>query len=146
MSEQFDLFTPPIYVKKLEEGLKAAGLDFDWSIMDYEEYRDACPKCFADVGELCTRRGKNIDRHQARMNVAFLRFARGWVPKPGDKVYVGYGLHDPEDAVGRPAIFKSFTSKGEAELDDLGAGWTFKTLDAHCLWPADKIESLKRSS
>lgn len=131
-----DLFFPAIDEKAIEQKMRAAGFDFAFDLMSYSEYRETCPKCEAEPGELCTRRGKPVDSHQGRRNVALLRYVRAWVPKPGDKVYLG-DLDGPYKH--GACIFKRFTPKGEAEVDDLGKNWTFKFFETCDLWPMSAV-------
>lgn len=51
---------------------------------------EGCPKCSALPTEACVRRGRAVEPHRARWEVATLRYARGgWLPNAGDAVAVG---------------------------------------------------------
>lgn len=127
-----NLFLPPIDEAVLEAKARAAGFDWNYEFASYEEFRETCPKCHAERGDLCAKRGTPVETHLARVRVSSLRYAQAWVPSPGDHVGIGY---DRIDSKRLPGIFIGFTPEGEAKIDDLGAGWTFHRFDALMMWP-----------
>lgn len=123
-SEALALFFPRVDEARLEAEAHGAGIEFGGG--DPQACAERCPRCGADPGELCRRRGKPVDPHFARFQVSLLRYERAWVPKPGEPVRFG-------DGVGTHALFVEFTERGEARVEIGGKRVAF---EATALYPA----------
>lgn len=93
-------------------------------------FLEACPRCGAEPLGWCVQRGREVtEAHRGRVEIASLRRARNWVPKPGDLVLPD---NDPHPAYA--ATFVGWTPEGEALCVYEGERWK---VDALQVLPAD---------